>query len=70
MIAIASIVYKDSIDFFVAWFQARYNKIVPEGNGKDYIHCPFNKDQYYQFVEALIVGKRTEFKEWGGWSLF
>lgn len=62
--AIAPIVYKDSIDFTKAWFQSRYDKIGPEGDGKDYINCPLSKEQYYQFVDSLISGEKTEFKEW------
>lgn len=62
--AIAPIVYKDSIDFSKAWFQSRYNKIGPGGNGKDYINCPLSKDQYYEFVDSLINSETTEFKEW------
>lgn len=58
--AIAPIVYKESIDFSKAWFQSRYDK----GEGKDYINCPLTKDQYYQFVDDLIKGDKTEFKEW------
>lgn len=58
--AIAPIIYKDSIDFSKAWFQSRYDK----GSGKDYINCPLTKEQYYQFVEDLINGDKTEFKEW------
>ncbi len=58
--AIAPIVYKDGIDFSKAWFQSRYDK----GEGKDYINCPLNKEQYYQFVEDLLSGDKTEFKEW------
>ncbi len=58
--AIAPIVYKDTIDFSKAWFQSRYDK----GEGKDYINCPLTKEQYYQFVEDLINGEKTEFKEW------
>ncbi len=30
----------------------------------DYINCPMDKEQYYTFVEALITGQHTEFKEW------
>jgi methylenetetrahydrofolate--tRNA-(uracil-5-)-methyltransferase len=56
--AIAPIIYKDGIDFSKAWFQSRYDK------GKDYINCPLNKEQYYQFVEDLLLGDKTEFKEW------
>ena len=58
--AIAPIVYKDTIDFSKAWFQSRYDK----GSGKDYINCPLTKEQYYQFVQDLIDGEKTEFKEW------
>ncbi len=58
--AIAPIVYKDTIDFSKAWFQSRYDK----GDGKDYINCPLTKEQYYQFVDDLLSGEKTEFKEW------
>lgn len=62
--AIAPIVYKDSINFDIAWFQSRYDKIGPGGDGKDYINCPMNKEQYEAFIAALIEGDKTEFKEW------
>ena len=62
--AIAPIVYKDSIDFDIAWFQSRYDKVGPDGDGKDYINCPMNKEQYYNFIDALLDGDKTEFKEW------
>lgn len=62
--AIAPIVHKESIDFDVAWFQSRYDKVGPGGDGKDYINCPLSKEQYYQFIDALLAGEKTEFKEW------
>ena len=62
--AIAPIIHKDSVDFSKAWYQSRYDKIGPEGNGKDYINCPLNQEQYKDFISALIAGKKTEFKEW------
>ncbi|MBW4330849.1 methylenetetrahydrofolate--tRNA-(uracil(54)-C(5))-methyltransferase (FADH(2)-oxidizing) TrmFO [Stakelama sp. CBK3Z-3] len=58
--AIAPIVYRDSIDFDVAWFQSRWNK----GDGKDYINCPLDKEQYIAFVQGLIDGEKGEFKDW------
>ncbi|USG59865.1 methylenetetrahydrofolate--tRNA-(uracil(54)-C(5))-methyltransferase (FADH(2)-oxidizing) TrmFO [Sneathiella marina] len=58
--AIAPIIYKDSIDFNVAWFQSRYDK----GDGSDYINCPMSQDQYYEFIAALLAGDKTQFKEW------
>lgn len=62
--AIAPIVAKDSINFDVAWFQSRYDKPGPGGTGADYINCPMNKNQYDTFIEALLQGEKTEFKEW------
>jgi methylenetetrahydrofolate--tRNA-(uracil-5-)-methyltransferase len=58
--AIAPIVHRDSIDMETAWFQSRWNK----GDGKDYINCPMDKDQYHAFVQALVDGDKTEFREW------
>jgi methylenetetrahydrofolate--tRNA-(uracil-5-)-methyltransferase len=58
--AIAPIVHRDSIDMETAWFQSRWNK----GDGKDYINCPLDKDQYHAFVQALVDGEKTEFREW------
>ncbi|MFC4270658.1 methylenetetrahydrofolate--tRNA-(uracil(54)-C(5))-methyltransferase (FADH(2)-oxidizing) TrmFO [Sneathiella chungangensis] len=58
--AIAPIVYKDSINFDIAWFQSRYDK----GDGSDYINCPMTEAQYRDFIQALNEGGKTEFKEW------
>ena len=62
--AIAPIVHKDSIDFDKAWFQSRYDKVGPEGDGADYINCPLNRAEYDAFYEALLAGEKTDFKEW------
>ncbi|MET0746331.1 MAG: methylenetetrahydrofolate--tRNA-(uracil(54)-C(5))-methyltransferase (FADH(2)-oxidizing) TrmFO [Microvirga sp.] len=62
--AIAPIIHRDSIDMGVAWFQSRYDKVGPGGTGRDYINCPMNRDQYEAFVDALIAGETTDFKEW------
>ena len=62
--AIAPIVYRDSINMEVAWYQSRYDKVGPGGTGKDYINCPMTREQYEAFVDALIAGGKTEFKEW------
>src|ERR1700754_2080978 len=62
--AIAPIVHKDSIDMSVAWFQSRYDKVGPGGTGADYINCPMTKEQYDAFVDALISGEKTDFKDW------
>jgi methylenetetrahydrofolate--tRNA-(uracil-5-)-methyltransferase len=62
--AIAPIVYKETIDFDVAWFQSRYDKKGPGGDGADYINCPMDEAQYKRFLDALLAGDKTEFKEW------
>ena len=62
--AIAPIVYKSSIDFDTAWFQSRYDKKGPSGDGADYINCPMDEAQYNAFIDALLAGEKTDFKEW------
>jgi methylenetetrahydrofolate--tRNA-(uracil-5-)-methyltransferase len=62
--AIAPIVHIDSIDRTVAWKQSRYDKGGPAGDGADYLNCPLDKPQYDAFVEGLLAGDKTEFKEW------
>ena len=57
--AIAPVVYKDSIDFNIAWYQSRYDK----GDGKDYINCPLTKEQYYEFVNALLQADKVQFHD-------
>ncbi|MBI1209920.1 MAG: methylenetetrahydrofolate--tRNA-(uracil(54)-C(5))-methyltransferase (FADH(2)-oxidizing) TrmFO [Alphaproteobacteria bacterium] len=62
--AIAPIVHKESIDFTRAWFQSRYDKAGPGGDGADYINCPMDEAQYRAFIAALVEGEKTAFKDW------
>lgn len=68
--AIAPIIYKDSIDFSKAWFQSRYDKIGPEGDGADYINLGLEKDEYYAFIDAIIAGEKADIKQWEGTPYF
>jgi methylenetetrahydrofolate--tRNA-(uracil-5-)-methyltransferase len=52
--AIAPIVYTESINMDVAWYQSRYDKEGPAGTGKDYINCPLSKDQYLNLMHEQI----------------
>ncbi|WP_182419364.1 methylenetetrahydrofolate--tRNA-(uracil(54)-C(5))-methyltransferase (FADH(2)-oxidizing) TrmFO [Bartonella sp. HY038] len=61
--AIAPIIHKDSINMDICWYQSRYDKVGPGGNGKDYINCPLDKGQYEAFIDALIDGEKTEFRD-------
>jgi methylenetetrahydrofolate--tRNA-(uracil-5-)-methyltransferase len=62
--AIAPIVYRETIDMSVCWYQSRYDKAGPGGTGKDYINCPMTRDQYETFIRELIDGEKTDFREW------
>ena len=68
--AIAPIIHTDSIDMSICWFQSRYDKVGPGGTGRDYINCPMDKEQYDAFIDALIGGDTTGFKEWEGTPYF
>ncbi len=61
--AIAPIVYFDSIDMSVCWRQSRYDKQGPGGSGADYINCPLDKVQYGAFIDVLLAGDKTDFKD-------
>ncbi len=61
--AIAPIVHRDSIDMDQAWFQSRYDKAGPGGSGADYINCALDKEQYEAFIDALLAGEKTEFRD-------
>src|SRR5512143_3087226 len=62
--AIAPIVHLESIDMDVAWRQSRYDKEGPGGDAAAYINCPMTKDQYGAFIDALLAGPKSEFKDW------
>lgn len=57
--AIAPVIYKDSINFDIAWYQSRYDK----GDKYDYINCPLSREQYYEFVNALLEGEKAGFHD-------
>lgn len=62
--AIAPVIHLDSIDQSIAWRQSRYDKAGPAGTGADYLNCPLSKDEYEAFIDALLAGETTSFKEW------
>jgi methylenetetrahydrofolate--tRNA-(uracil-5-)-methyltransferase len=62
--AIAPIIYKESINFDIAWYQSRYDKEGPGGTGKDYINLPMNKEEYLNFINELLQSPKREYKEW------
>jgi methylenetetrahydrofolate--tRNA-(uracil-5-)-methyltransferase len=62
--AIAPIVHLETIDFGVAWRQSRYDKPGPGGDAAAYINCPMNRDEYEAFVDRLLAGAKSEFRDW------
>ena len=53
--SISPIVAADSIDMSIAFRASRYGKSLDGSD--DYINCPFNKDQYNAFIDALLAGR-------------
>src|SRR3954464_7674135 len=62
--AIAPIVHLESVDMGVAWRQSRYDKEGPGGDAAAYINCPMDREQYEAFIDALLAGPKSEFKDW------
>jgi methylenetetrahydrofolate--tRNA-(uracil-5-)-methyltransferase len=58
--AIAPIVSADSINFDIAFKASRFHEDTTADG--DYINCPFNKDEYQNFVENLKSAQTIELK--------
>jgi len=56
--AIAPVISSDSINMDIAFSKSRY-----DDDNSDYINCPFNKDEYLRFVQALNQGEKHEARE-------
>ncbi len=58
--AIAPVIHAESINLQVAFRASRYDAGSQEDG--DYINCPFTKEEYYAFVEALLHAERIELR--------
>jgi len=58
--AIAPVVHADSINMDIAFRASRYG--AGEQEEGDYINCPFTKEEYYAFVDALLKAERIELR--------
>ncbi|MFK8139183.1 MAG: methylenetetrahydrofolate--tRNA-(uracil(54)-C(5))-methyltransferase (FADH(2)-oxidizing) TrmFO [Bdellovibrionales bacterium] len=56
--AIAPIIDADSINTEIAWKQSRWDK-----GTADYYNCPLNKEQYFEFINAIKEARKIEPKE-------
>ncbi|HET8636343.1 MAG TPA: methylenetetrahydrofolate--tRNA-(uracil(54)-C(5))-methyltransferase (FADH(2)-oxidizing) TrmFO [Acidobacteriaceae bacterium] len=57
--SISPIVEADSIDRDRVYFAARYDK-----GTADYINCPFTKEEYDRFYDALVCAEQVQEKDW------
>ena len=58
--AIAPVIHAESINMGIAFRASRYG--TGEQDEGDYINCPFSKEEYYAFVEALLTAERIELR--------
>jgi methylenetetrahydrofolate--tRNA-(uracil-5-)-methyltransferase len=58
--AIAPVIHADSINSAIAFRASRYADGGQDDG--DYINCPFTKDEYYAFVDALLHAERIELR--------
>jgi len=57
--SISPIVEADSIDMSRVYLAARYNK-----GTADYINCPFTREEYDRFYDALLSAESVEQRDW------
>lgn len=58
--AIAPVIHADSINMEIAFRASRYG--AGEQDEGDYINCPFTREEYYAFVDALLKAERIELR--------
>jgi methylenetetrahydrofolate--tRNA-(uracil-5-)-methyltransferase len=58
--AIAPVIHADSINMEIAFRASRYG--TGDQDDGDYINCPFTKEEYYAFVDALLQAERIELR--------
>ncbi|HEY6304872.1 MAG TPA: methylenetetrahydrofolate--tRNA-(uracil(54)-C(5))-methyltransferase (FADH(2)-oxidizing) TrmFO [Candidatus Angelobacter sp.] len=63
--SISPIVEAGSIDMSRVYFAARYGK-----GTADYINCPFTKEEYDRFLDALIAAPSVEGHDWENLNYF
>ncbi|HZU31140.1 MAG TPA: methylenetetrahydrofolate--tRNA-(uracil(54)-C(5))-methyltransferase (FADH(2)-oxidizing) TrmFO [Candidatus Angelobacter sp.] len=63
--SISPIVDADSIDMDKVYMAARYGK-----GTADYINCPFNKEEYDRFYDALVAAESVEGHDWENLNYF
>jgi methylenetetrahydrofolate--tRNA-(uracil-5-)-methyltransferase len=61
--AISPIVEAESIDMSIAFRQSRFDKYAIDQGEGDYLNCPFSKEEYEAFIEALVSAERIELRE-------
>ncbi|HTP10070.1 MAG TPA: methylenetetrahydrofolate--tRNA-(uracil(54)-C(5))-methyltransferase (FADH(2)-oxidizing) TrmFO [Anaerolineae bacterium] len=61
--AIAPIVEADTIDMTIVFRQSRYERAGAEHAEGDYLNCPFTKEEYGVFIDALVSAERIELRD-------
>lgn len=57
--AISPIVDAHTVDMSIAFRASRYGKSID--NSDDYVNCPFNREQYERFIDALLSAEAVPF---------
>ena len=66
--AISPIVDAETIDMSIAYEASRYDRSL-DGSG-DYVNCPFSKEQYLAFYEALLGARQHRGKDFDNPNYF
>ncbi len=64
--AVAPIVDSESINFDIAYRKSRYDK----GDGKDYINCPMNKEEFDAFHRAIMESELAPMRDFEDVKVF
>ena len=77
--AISPVVRTESIDFTTAFYGNRHDKVTRAlaggdsdigADSGDYINCPLNKEEYYEFISAVQAAETLETKDFERLKVF
>lgn len=66
--AISPIVDAETIDMSVAFRASRWGKSLDGSD--DYVNCPFDKEQYGRFIDALLEARQHQSDDWDNPNYF
>ena len=68
--AISPIVLAETIDMNRVFRQSRWDRSTEPGGPGDYLNCPFSRDEYIRFHQAIVTAETAEVRDFDNTKFF